>query len=55
MLLSTIAPRSCSTSRIQPSIIRDFEQVIRTLAERGNWAILPVGKYFDFVRDLTAA
>jgi urea transport system ATP-binding protein len=40
------------TEGIQPSIIKDIEQVIRTLAARGNIAILLVEQYFDFARDL---
>src|SRR6516162_1209890 len=43
------------TEGIQPSIIKDMEQVIRILAERGNMAILLVEQYFDFARDLAAA
>ena len=43
------------TEGIQPSIIKDIERVIRTLAERGNMAILLVEQYFDFARDLAAA
>jgi urea transport system ATP-binding protein len=43
------------TEGIQPSIIKDIERVIRTLAEGGNIAILLVEQYFDFARDLAAA
>src|SRR5437868_7563440 len=40
------------TEGIQPSIIRDIERVIRSLAARGNMAILLVEQYFEFARDL---
>ena len=40
------------TEGIQPSIIKDIEQVIRILAERGNMAILLVEQYFDFAKEL---
>ena len=40
------------TEGIQPSIIKDVEQVIRALAERGNMAILLVEQYFDFAKEL---
>src|SRR6516162_3790453 len=43
------------TEGIQPSIIKDIEQVIRILAERGNMAILLVEQYFEFARNLGAA
>jgi urea transport system ATP-binding protein len=43
------------TEGIQPSIIKDIECVIRTLAERGNIAILLVEQYFEFARDLAAS
>ena len=43
------------TEGIQPSIIKDIEQVIRILAERGNMAILLVEQYFEFARKLAAA
>ena len=43
------------TEGIQPSIIKDVEQVIRALAERGNMAILLVEQYFEFARNLAAA
>lgn len=40
------------TEGIQPSIIKQIEQVIRTLAARGDLAILLVEQYFDFAREL---
>ena len=40
------------TEGIQPSIIKDIERVIRTLAARGDMAILLVEQYFEFARDL---
>ena len=40
------------TEGIQPSIIRDTDEVIRSLAARGDMAILLVEQYFDFARDL---
>ena len=43
------------TEGIQPSIIRDIERVIRSLAARGNMAILLVEQYFGFARDLAAS
>ena len=43
------------TEGIQPSIIKDIERVIRTLAARGDMAILLVEQYFEFARDLAAA
>src|ERR1700740_2208149 len=43
------------TEGIQPSIIKDIERVIRSLAERGNMAILLVEQYFEFARDLADA
>ncbi|HXC91404.1 MAG TPA: urea ABC transporter ATP-binding subunit UrtE [Stellaceae bacterium] len=43
------------TEGIQPSIIKDIEQVIRKLAARGDMAILLVEQYFEFARDLAAA
>ena len=43
------------TEGIQPSIIKDIERVIRSLAARGNMAILLVEQYFEFARDLAAA
>jgi urea transport system ATP-binding protein len=43
------------TEGIQPSIIKDIEQVIRGLAARGDIAILLVEQYFEFARDLAAS
>src|SRR6202047_4999013 len=43
------------TEGIQPSIIKDIERVIRTLAEGGGMAILLVEQYFDFARDPAAS
>ncbi len=40
------------TEGIQPSIIKDIERAIRTLAEEGNMAILLVEQYYDFARAL---
>jgi urea transport system ATP-binding protein len=40
------------TEGIQPSIIKDIERVIRTLAQRGDMAILLVEQYYDFAREL---
>jgi urea transport system ATP-binding protein len=40
------------TEGIQPSIIKDIENVIRLLADRGNMAILLVEQYYEFARDL---
>ena len=40
------------TEGIQPSIIKDIERVIRTLAGRGDLAILLVEQYYDFARAL---
>jgi urea transport system ATP-binding protein len=40
------------TEGIQPSIIKDIERVIKTLAERGDMAILLVEQYYDFAREL---
>src|SRR5919198_1335452 len=40
------------TEGIQPSIIKDIEQVIRRLAARGDMAIVLVEQYFDFARSL---
>ena len=37
---------------IQPSIIKDIERVIRTLAATGEMAILLVEQYYDFARSL---
>ena len=43
------------TEGIQPSIIMDIERVIRSLAARGDMAILLVEQYFEFARDLAAS
>ena len=43
------------TEGIQPSIIKEIERVIRSLAERGNMAILLVEQYFEVARDLAAS
>ena len=40
------------TEGIQPSIIKDIENVIRVLAGRGDMAIVLVEQYFEFARDL---
>ena len=40
------------TEGIQPSIIKDIERAIRTLAERGDMAILLVEQYYDFAQSL---
>jgi urea transport system ATP-binding protein len=40
------------TEGIQPSIIKQIESVIRTLASRGTMAILLVEQYLDFAREL---
>ena len=40
------------TEGIQPSIIKDIERVIRTLAQRGDMAILLVEQYYEFARAL---
>jgi urea transport system ATP-binding protein len=40
------------TEGIQPSIIKEIERVIRTLAQRGDMAILLVEQYLDFAREL---
>jgi urea transport system ATP-binding protein len=40
------------TEGIQPSIIKDIENVIRMLARRGDMAIVLVEQYFEFARDL---
>ena len=40
------------TEGIQPSIIKDIETVIRTLARQGRMAILLVEQYYDFARSL---
>jgi len=40
------------TEGIQPSIIKDIERVIRSLAAGGEMAILLVEQYYDFARSL---
>jgi urea transport system ATP-binding protein len=40
------------TEGIQPSIIKDIEKVIRSLAATGQMAILLVEQYYDFARSL---
>lgn len=40
------------TEGIQPSIIKDIERAIRTLAETGEMAILLVEQYYDFAEAL---
>jgi urea transport system ATP-binding protein len=40
------------TEGIQPSIIKDIERVIRTLAGSGDMAILLCEQYYDFARSL---
>jgi urea transport system ATP-binding protein len=40
------------TEGIQPSIIKDIEQVIKLLSERGDMAILLVEQYFEFAKSL---
>ena len=40
------------TEGIQPSIIKDIERAIRTLAQTGEMAILLVEQYYDFARSL---
>jgi urea transport system ATP-binding protein len=40
------------TEGIQPSIIKDIERVIRSLAQAGEMAILLVEQYYDFARSL---
>ena len=40
------------TEGIQPSIIKDIERVIRTLASGGEMAILWCEQYYDFARSL---
>lgn len=40
------------TEGIQPSIIKDIEQVISRLRDRGDMAILLVEQYYDFARRL---
>src|SRR5688572_9467379 len=40
------------TEGIQPSIIKDIERAIRSLAETGEMSILLVEQYYDFARSL---
>ncbi len=40
------------TEGIQPSIIKDIERAIRSLAASGEMAILLVEQYYDFARTL---
>ena len=40
------------TEGIQPSIIKDIERAVRTLAAEGRMAILLVEQYYDFARSL---
>ncbi len=40
------------TEGIQPSIIKEIEQVIRHLVAKGEMAMLLVEQYFEFARDL---
>lgn len=40
------------TEGIQPSIIKDIQNVISLLRSRGGMAVLLVEQYFDFARDL---
>jgi len=40
------------TEGIQPSVIKDIGRAIRTLAQRGDMAILLVEQYFEFAREL---
>ncbi len=40
------------TEGIQPSIIKDIERTIHTLAEEGSMAILLVEQYYDFAHSL---
>ncbi len=40
------------TEGIQPSIIKDIERAIRTLAQEGRMAIVLVEQYYDFARSL---
>jgi len=43
------------TEGIQPSIIKDIERAIRTLAAEGRMGILLVEQYYDFARTLADA
>src|SRR5207244_12137505 len=40
------------TEGIQPSIIKDIERAIRTLAATGEMAILLIEQYYEFARSL---
>ena len=40
------------TEGIQPSIIKDIERAIRSLAAEGRMAIVLVEQYYDFARSL---
>jgi urea transport system ATP-binding protein len=40
------------TEGIQPSIIKDIERAIRTLAQTGEMSILLVEQYYDFAKSL---
>lgn len=40
------------TEGIQPSVIKEIGQVIRTLAQRGDMAILLVEQFYDFAAEL---
>jgi urea transport system ATP-binding protein len=40
------------TEGIQPSIIKQIEEIIRLLARRGDMAMVLVEQYFEFARDL---
>ena len=40
------------TEGIQPSILKDIERAIRTLAQTGEMAILLVEQYYDFAKSL---
>ncbi len=40
------------TEGIQPSIIKQIEEIIRMLADRGDMAMVLVEQYFEFARDL---
>ena len=40
------------TEGIQPSIIKDIERAIRTLAAGGDMSILLCEQYYDFARSL---
>ena len=43
------------TEGIQPSVIKDIGRVVRSLADRGDMAIVLVEQYYDFARDLADA